>query len=179
MPLTTNHRHADDLAQITIGASRAETISTATVAGSDCGTELLADRCVISDKSVVVASDRETARRIAEGIRARGFTISDASVGVDLGASTTGGARRSVEPQKVRGDKGMVRSRRVGAITRKETKGQKMVLAGVKPMSGYENVVRVTAPTHIDQLRNKYCAGLASRFPPMFGHTSRVAHGPW
>ena len=66
--------------QITIGGSKAETVNNATKAGITCGTELLADKCVLSDKSVVVASDRETARRIANGIRAKGFTISDASV---------------------------------------------------------------------------------------------------
>ena len=92
-PLTTNHRHVDDLVQTTIGGSRAETIRNATKAGIACGTELVADKCVISDKSVVVASDRDMARRIAEGIRSKGFTISDASVRVDLGSSMAGAAR--------------------------------------------------------------------------------------
>ena len=50
---------------------------------------------------------------------------------------------------------------RVGAIVRKETKGQKLVLAGVKPMSGYENLVRGTAPAHLDEPRRIYRAGLA------------------
>ena len=155
-PNTTNHRHVDDLVQTTIGWSRAETVSNATKAGIICGTELMADKCVISDKSVVVASDRETARQIATAIRAKGFTISDAEVGVDLGASTAGGARRSVESQKVRSKKGWKRSRRVGAIVRKETRGQQLVMSGVKPMSGYENLVRGTAPTHIDELRRTF-----------------------
>ena len=77
-PLTTNHRHVDDLVQTTIGGSRAETIRNATKAGIACGTELMPDKCVISDKSVVVASDRDTARHIANAIRAKGFTISGA-----------------------------------------------------------------------------------------------------
>ena len=94
---------------------------------------------------VVVASGRKTARRIAAGIRTNEFTVSD--------ACTAGGVRRSVETQKNGGIKGMVRSKRVGPTTRRIAKGQKIVLAGVKPVSGYENVVRGTAPSHNDELR--------------------------
>ena len=58
-------------------------------------------------------------------------------------------------------DKGWKRARRVGYLASKLTAAEQLVTTGVKPQTGYEHLVRGTAPGRLDELRSIYTAGLS------------------
>ena len=108
---------------------------------------LVERKCVISPKSVVLASTRSQRIELARWLRRRGHDISVGTHARDLGVDTTLGGKRRVTVQKVRQGKAAARARRINVLARVAPRARHLHTTGMLPQALWGSQVRSIAPT--------------------------------
>ena len=88
-------------------------------------------KCKVSDKTVLMASDAQTAKELVQRLRTAGFEWEYAKHSKDLGTDTTCGARRSTAVRQGRQQQAAMRARSVAGLVKQNKTARKLVRPGL------------------------------------------------
>ena len=149
----TVNQHIDDVSQLVIGDSDSAVVAKCRREGIRLSAAFTRSKLLVSTKSVVVASSKSLAARIAAALAHDGQPIKATSAAEDLGVSTACGARRAIGANKKRLARGLARSRRVRILASANAKATKLHQTGVRPQQSYGASIQGVAPSQIATMR--------------------------
>ena len=144
--------YVDDLAQTTRGYEN-EVVHALGPAGIELATGLQRAGCVISTKSVIVASSAKLGKRLVHIFARANITMNQEKAPRDLGVANTAGKRRSVGLVRKRIDKACARNFRIQHLVRKNKKASKVYRTGTYPAATYGHQVAGLNMTRVRKLR--------------------------
>jgi len=117
--------------------------------------------CVISSKSVLVASNAKLGQRLVKVFAKNGIVMNQEKAPRDLGVANTAGKRRSLWMVRQRITKASARNLRIQHLVRKNKRASKLYRTGTYPAATYGHQVAGLNMTRIRKLRALASLGYA------------------
>ena len=144
--------YVDDLAQTARGYESG-VLCELGLAGVCMAKELQKAGCVISAKSVLVASNARLGNRLLKVFAKNGIVMNKEKAPRDLGVANTVGKRRAAWLTRQRFSKACARNKRVQHLVRRNTRATKLYRTGAYPAATYGHQVAGLTMTQIRKLR--------------------------